>query len=331
MGWLKFALGALALLFTASTGAAQSGNPEGRWALRAGGQTLMILELSRGSTATGGLSGQLIRPEQMDLSGSRAPGSHSFSAIKGAIVRRRIHDAVLRGEGHEFRIEGRSAGKSDKYMFRIAQDGSGELVFSDVPLAPFMFIRATPGEAVAETWNPERTYWIDWERPSNPEMTALFEADQKERLVLVPGATFDPEAMYHKDRERRTRTLALMAADELQSGEDFYHAAFIFQHGDKPADFLMAHTLATIAMARGYRRANWIAAATLDRYLQNVGQKQVFGTQYGKAATQEPYDRTLLSDALRTAMGVPDIREQEKDRLKMMNQAAEIATRPRKN
>ena len=38
--------------------------------------------------------------------------------------------------------------------------------------------------------------------------------------------------------------------------------------------------LALAAMEKGDAAARWIAAATLDRYLQKVQQPQVFGTQY---------------------------------------------------
>jgi hypothetical protein len=64
--------------------------------------------------------------------------------------------------------------------------------------------------------------------------------------------------------------------------------------------------------------AIWIAAATLDRYLQNIGQKQIFGTQFlthsqndPEGWTQEPYDRTLISDALWDQLGVPAQKVQE--------------------
>jgi hypothetical protein len=75
--------------------------------------------------------------------------------------------------------------------------------------------------------------------------------------------------------------------------------------------------LATVAVARGRRDATWIAAATLDRYLQAIGRPQVFGTQFTTRdgrTTQEPYDRALVPDALRGAMGVPPQSEQEKRR-----------------
>jgi hypothetical protein len=73
-----------------------------------------------------------------------------------------------------------------------------------------------------------------------------------------------------------------------------------------------------VAIARGRTNATWIASATLDRYLQAIGRKQVFGTQYstkpGEPTTQEPYDRTLISDSLREALRVPSQAQQEAQR-----------------
>ena len=151
--------------------------------------------------------------------------------------------------------------------------------------------------------------------PTNPEMTAIFNADQ---AVRKGAAKIDWTKVAEEDAARRERTKELLEAGALKSGDDFWHAAFVFQHGSKPQDFLLAHTLAIIATARGRQDATWIAAATLDRYLRNIGQKQIYGTQYvmvpGQLTTQEPYDRTLISDALRTALGVPTQAEQEKRR-----------------
>lgn len=160
--------------------------------------------------------------------------------------------------------------------------------------------------------------------PSNAEMKAIFDADQADRKA---GPDIDWEKVAAADAARRARTRALLDAGALRSGDDNWHAAFVFQHGGTPEDYLMAHTLAVIAAARGRRGATWIAAATLDRYLQSIGQKQIYGTQYmtpqGGATTQEPYDRTLVSDALREEMGVPTQAEQEERRARM-----EAASRP---
>src|SRR5215475_10363694 len=128
---------------------------------------------------------------------------------------------------------------------------------------------------------------------------------------------------------RRTEAKSLLAAGELKTAQDFHDAAVIFQHGHNPDDYLLAH-LAIEAIAMGDASSKWIAAATLDRYLQSIGQKQVFGTQYTsksylfllqhkddpnaknspeaqqKGYTQEPLDRNLVPDDLRGDFCVPD-------------------------
>ena len=144
---------------------------------------------------------------------------------------------------------------------------------------------------------------------SNPEMTKLFEADQAPRLSGKPinwgvGA---------RTASAKARTKTLLDSGALATGEDYEHAAFIFQHGETPDDYLMAHTLATIAAAKGRSKAAWIAAASLDRYLMAIGRRQIYGTRYktrDKVATQEPYDRKLISDSVRRALGVDTQAEQ---------------------
>jgi hypothetical protein len=151
-------------------------------------------------------------------------------------------------------------------------------------------------------------------QPSSAEMTAVFNADQADRRA---GAAIGWSAVELRDRARRAQTFALLNAGALRSGEDFWHAAFVFQHGAEPNDYLLAHTLAVIAAARGRPDATWIAAATLDRYLVHIGKSQIYGTQFNSRTmptTQEPYDRTLVSDALRRALGVPPLAEQERQR-----------------
>jgi hypothetical protein len=125
-------------------------------------------------------------------------------------------------------------------------------------------------------WGADPEYPLDEPWPSNPEMTRLFDEDQGARQA----ANIDWDVVGAQDAARRVRTHALLDAGALHSAGDFWHAAFVFQHGDKPQDYLLAHGLAIIAAAKGRRDAAWIAAASLDRYLQAIGQKQVYGTQY---------------------------------------------------
>lgn len=153
-------------------------------------------------------------------------------------------------------------------------------------------------------------------RPSSAEMRAIFDADQADREG--GGAAIDWTAVSARDEARRVRTLELLGAGGLHSGDDFSRAAFVFQHGTGTDDILVAHTLAMIATARGKPEAAWIAAASLDRYLMRIGQPQIYGTQFmsppGQPTTQEPYNRALISDALRAALGVPPQAEQEQRR-----------------
>lgn len=153
----------------------------------------------------------------------------------------------------------------------------------------------------------------------NAEMARMFAEDQAVRKNVKPEQYQDMafvRRMIADDTARRARTRALLDTGKLTTAEDYYAAAFVFQHGSKPDDYLLAHTLALAAAARGMKDASWIAAATLDRYLQTIGQKQIYGTQFTRKGsepmTQEPYDRTLIPDALRTALGVPVQAEQDK-------------------
>jgi hypothetical protein len=139
---------------------------------------------------------------------------------------------------------------------------------------------------------------------NNEEMTKIFTADQKERENPMKLTPSDWQVINAHDAERRKQVRKLLDAGAITTGDDFEHAAFIFQHGNLPEDYLLAHILAVAAVARGDLKARWISAATLDRYLEAVKQPQVFGTQYSwkitpKDATQEPYDHDLVSDALR--------------------------------
>lgn len=164
----------------------------------------------------------------------------------------------------------------------------------------------------------------------NPEMAAMFAGDQAQRS----GDSEDPEAGYKADVERRARTRALYDSGELKTGTDYFGAAFVFQHGSEPRDYLFAHTLAMRALALGRKDAEWIAAATLDRYLQSIGQPQAYGTQFRfpeeGGVTMEPYDRALLSDAHRRVTGVGDLAAQNRRLEEFARMVAGPASEPGK-
>lgn len=148
----------------------------------------------------------------------------------------------------------------------------------------------------------------------NAEMAAMFSADQEQRAT----DTEDHEAASRADLARRQRTRELLEAGQLTTGLDFVRAAFVFQHGMEPRDYLLAHALAMRGLGLGQKDGEWIAAATLDRYLQSIGQPQIYGTQYrfpdAGGVSMDPYDRSLLVDSLRRAVGAGDLAAQDRKR-----------------
>jgi hypothetical protein len=171
------------------------------------------------------------------------------------------------------------------------------------------------------------------QKPSEPRKSAhqLYVEDQEDTRTIKDAVTDNEYHQHVKVREASLRTS--LAAGEVKTGDDFVEAAYIFQHGDSPADFLFAHILAMEGMARGIVSAKWIAAATLDRYLQSIKQPQVFGTNYildpthpvhaagapfPFGRTLEPYNDSFLPDSVRTDFCVPTL-AQQKQNIAMFN------------
>ncbi len=85
------------------------------------------------------------------------------------------------------------------------------------------------------------------------------------------------------------------------------------QHAPKPEDYLLAHDLCVVAISKGFQGARWLAAASLDRFLTNIGRPQRFGTQYFSKDLDHPV--TLVAtdpevpDSLRRALNVPTLEQ----------------------
>lgn len=313
---IRAALPALLLLFAAAPTLAEQVDPAGRWALRAGGRTLMILEIRRDARGPSGWAGSLSRPASIDIvGGSPIAGTYRWSNIGPPIEQRPLLAAAVDGDSLRLEFDGPPDDR-DRVRFRALPGGTyAEMAYNPDRAAPLRLVRAAPGEVVATDWHRDRTYSVDPQWPRNAEAASIFAADQAARR---DPARIDWAVVAREDEGRRRRMRAMLDAGELQSADDFYHGAFIFQHGSTPDDYLLAHALAMVAVARGRADASWIAAATLDRYLQEIGRPQIFGTQFqtqpGGGATQEPYNADLVPDAIRNALGVPGRAAQEERR-----------------
>lgn len=148
-------------------------------------------------------------------------------------------------------------------------------------------------------------------RQSNPELARLYEDDQRDRAKFATMTAGDWQKVAPRDAARRKRAGQIMRAGGLRTGEDYERAALIYQHGDTPEDYLLAHVLAMTSVAQGNAGARWTAAATLDRFLHSVGRPQAFGTQL---SSKDPFDTHFLPDSLRLDNCVPSLG----DRARMM-------------
>jgi hypothetical protein len=272
----------------------------GTWVMRLGTRNIFVLRLTPDGES---LRGSWDRPAKYSDNNNTFVNMSS-NVRKDSVSRVRLVDGVL----HFAVVNASDSKDEDLYAMRLNGDRA-VMAFDDLPadvvVAPWQFERADAGARVASDWNPNRLYTQGDSDVPSAEMEAIFKEDQRVRIA----AKVDWKAVTNTDADRREQTRKLLATGALHTGKDYEEAAFVFQHGSQPEDYLMAHTLAMVAVSKGDATAIWIAAATLDRYLEKIGQKQVFGTQYSSNAervwTQEPYNRDLISDALRLQLGVP--------------------------
>lgn len=282
----------------------------GDWVFRVDGRNIMVLSLS--PDGENGVSGTLHRPERFSM--VMSAGALGVTGASRKVVQRRVETIATHPDGLHLAAFDPAAPQSDtrrEYRLSAVEDDRAELRSPDAPDAPAIpLTRAAPVLGVAPDLDPARTYVDRRAIASDTELAGLFEADQSARS----GGRTDWTAIEVEDRARRERVHELMAEGRVASADDYWRAAFIFQHGDRPEDYLLAHALAVTSAGMGKGEATWIAAATLDRYLQAIGRPQVYGTQYqvlgDGPVTQGDYDRDLIPDAVRVASGVPALDQQ---------------------
>ena len=90
-------------------------------------------------------------------------------------------------------------------------------------------------------------------------------------------------------------------------------------------ELLLAHELCVVAIGKGEKRAKWLAAASEDRFLMNIGRPQRFGTQF-RADGGGPFRLYKVEDGvtddLRKEFGVPTLEESRKREEKLNEKPA---------
>lgn len=300
----------LCVVFTGRCLAEQQPDFTGNWALKLGKRVFLALTVTPAESA-GQFTGSLVMLPQFVSS----KDSISFSNIKGPAIRSSIVHSVVKANCLLLTAQDPDDKGDTNFQFCITGEGHGTLKV-DLPGAePWPLTKENGPLSVATDWDSTRTYYLDDSDVSNTEMQQIHAADQKDRQL--DSDKTDWVRVSKADAARRQATAKLLADGKLHTGEDFARAAFVFQHGDTPDDFLLGHTLAMVAVAHGQGDSIWIAAATLDRYLQSIHQPQIYGTRFGTKAqkyTQEPYNRSLISDSLRQFLNVQTQAAQEEQR-----------------
>jgi hypothetical protein len=170
----------------------------------------------------------------------------------------------------------------------------------------------------------------------NTELLDIYEKDQAERANFNFA---DQEAMKRvaeNDSKRRERVRQILAAGGAKAGDDYFHAAMVFQHGGTSDDYKQAKELAEKAfeLNPALNPARWLSAAAHDRWLQSLGKPQIYGTQFkkteGGAWTLEPIDESAVTDEQRRKLNVPPLAEAKK-RLERMNQEDKAKAAPPKS
>lgn len=159
-------------------------------------------------------------------------------------------------------------------------------------------------------------------------LTILFEQDEA-REKNAPNAEPSSEVsrtywgkVAAEDHQRQVEVMEFLQKGKVNSADDLYHAAMIFQHGTCPEHFKFANLLAEKALERGSDAAKWLYAAALDRYLMSQGKPQKFGTQFvttGDTGTWKLYDcDPTTTDEERARYKVPSLAVQ-RQKLEKLN------------
>jgi hypothetical protein len=193
--------------------------------------------------------------------------------------------------------------------------------FTALPLLCFLFLCVFALPTWCQQVAPKQSPTIPNLPDVKREILDLVLQDQWDRCNDMFGAnprvdscTIKPTIAEH-DAMRHSKAKELLAQGKVETGREYFFIALLFQHSGDPNELMLAHVLAVTAASKGFSHAKWMAAATMDRYLQSINQPQIFGTQFKMADgrwTMEPYSRTAISDALRGQWCVIPLAEQEK-------------------
>jgi hypothetical protein len=116
------------------------------------------------------------------------------------------------------------------------------------------------------------------------EVQKIVAADQSDRQD--PDRIFRDEIFRNqvlkRDEARRKRIGEIFGEGCFQKAADFSAAALVFQHGNTPDHFFQTYIWSKRAVDLGDTSQKRMMGLGIDRYLVNIGQKQLFASQASK-------------------------------------------------
>src|SRR5256885_15760184 len=105
------------------------------------------------------------------------------------------------------------------------------LLFLSLVLRPLFVL---PSVAAQSTEKPDVK--------DNQELSRLMDEDQADRMP-ASGKSIDWKTVGLRDGQRLNRVKEIYERNQLHTGNDYFNAALILQHGNTPEDYLLAHEL----------------------------------------------------------------------------------------
>lgn len=109
------------------------------------------------------------------------------------------------------------------------------------------------------------------------ELQAIVKEDQQDRTPPIDWQRVAP-----RDEARRKRIGEIFGEGCFKEAQDYAAAALVYQHGVIPDHFFQTFLWAKKAVELGDPSQKWLMTAGIDRYLVNIGHKQLFATQASK-------------------------------------------------
>ena len=122
----------------------------------------------------------------------------------------------------------------------------------------------------------EQTY-----KSRSQELQDIVKADQDDRKTMP----LPPEVII-RDQKRRMRVGEIFGEGCIKSAADFSASALVYQHGNVPEHFYQTFLWSKRAVELGDTSQKRMMGLGIDRYLVNIGQKQLFASQAYKLGEQ---------------------------------------------